>query len=269
MPAPSAGTDEPTAAPRVSPWLRLLVLAGLLGAGALAVVLTKPQRLLTEESLGPPSVLVLVVFTLGYAACSVAMVPRPVMSVAAGALFGAAAGTAVGLAGTLLGAAATFALGRWFGQQALRPLLRGRLLTAADRQLSEHGFRSLLVLRLIPVLPFAAVNHAAAVSRMPWRPFLTATAVGCLPALTAYAVAGSRATEPASPAFLLAVAFLILSGPLAAAWWRRRKAVSPPPPEAPREAAVPVPPEPAASAGRAHGPSGPQGTTPPDLRTDR
>nr|WP_245240953.1 VTT domain-containing protein [Streptomyces spiramenti] len=203
---------------------RLLVLCALLGGGVLAAATLEPQRLLTEDTLGSAGLGTWAVFTLGFGVLSALMVPRPVMVLAAGALFGAAAGTALAVAGTMLGAAAGFAVGRVLGQRALRPLVRGRALTAADRQLSSHGFRSLLVLRLVPILPFAVVNTVAAVSRVPWLPFLAATALGGLPQSTAFAVAGSRATDPVSPAFLSAVAFLVLSGPVAGAVWRRRQA---------------------------------------------
>lgn len=204
--------------------LRLLVLGALLGGGLLAVAALEPQRLLTEETLGSAGLGTWIVFTLGFAVLSALMVPRPVMAVAAGALFGVAAGAALAVVGTMLGAAAGFAAARLLGQRALRPLVRGRLLTAADRQLSGHGFRSLLVLRLVPILPFAVVNTVAAVSRVPWLPFLAATALGGLPQNTAFAVAGARATDPVSPAFLSAVAFLVLSGPVSASVWRRRRA---------------------------------------------
>lgn len=208
---------------RTAVGVRLLVLGVLLGGGVLAVAALEPQRLLTEETLGSAGPGTWLVFTLGFGALSALMVPRPVMGLAAGALFGAAAGAALAVVGTMLGAAAGFAAGRVLGQRALRPLLRGRLLTAADRQLSVHGFRSLLVLRLVPILPFAVVNTAAAVSRVPWLPFLGATALGGLPQNIAFAVAGARATDPISPAFLSAVAFLVLSGPVSASVWRRRR----------------------------------------------
>ncbi|NEE19250.1 hypothetical protein G3M58_73885, partial [Streptomyces sp. SID7499] len=69
-------------------------------------------------------------------------------------------------------AGVSFMLGRVLGQDALRTLLRGRLLTAADGVLSRHGFRSVLALRLFPGIPFAAANYCAATSRMSAPPFL-------------------------------------------------------------------------------------------------
>jgi uncharacterized membrane protein YdjX (TVP38/TMEM64 family) len=109
------------------------------------------------------------------------------------------------------------------GQDALRPLLRGRLLKSADGQLSRHGFRSMMAVRLFPGVPFWAANYCAAVSRMGWVPFLIATALGSVPNTAAYAVAGARASSPTSPAFLIAMALIAVPALIAAVVaWRKR-----------------------------------------------
>lgn len=123
----------------------------------------------------------------------------------------------------MLGAGISFLLGRVLGQDALRTLLRGRWLKAADGQLSRHGFRSMLALRLFPGVPFAAANYCAATSRMRYAPFLLATGIGSIPNTAAYVIAGSQAASPTSPAFLAATGFIVLSavgGALVA--WRKR-----------------------------------------------
>ncbi|NUK73425.1 TVP38/TMEM64 family protein [Streptomyces lunaelactis] len=207
-----------------SPWSRLSLLVAMLASGAVLVVLYEPQRLL---SAGWPGQLsggaAVVLFGVAYGVCSAAFVPRPLLNLAAGALFGSQAGTVSALAGTVLGAGIAFTLGRVLGQDALRPLLRGRWLRAADSQLSRHGFRSMLAIRLFPGVPFAAANYCAAVSRMGYVPFLLATGLGSIPNTAAYVVAGSRAGSPTSPAFLIAMGFIVLTGAAAAVVaWRKR-----------------------------------------------
>lgn len=208
----------------LSPWSRLSLLLALLAASGACVLLFQPQRLLAHG--WPPQLggaAATVVFALAYGLSTVAFVPRPLLNLAAGALFGSQLGLAAALAGTVLGAGVAFGLGRVLGQDALRPLLRGRLLKAADAQLSRHGFRSMLAARLFPGVPFWAANYCAAVSRMGWPAFLLATALGSVPNTAAYVVAGARATAPTSPAFLIAMACIAvpaLAG--AAVAWRKR-----------------------------------------------
>ena len=227
MPVPATQQDGlPTRLTQtlLSPKSRLALLLVLLCAAATAMLLYEPQRFVTD---GPPAQLsggvAGFLFTVAYGLCTAAFVPRPVLNVAAGALFGAEAGTVSALAGTVIGSGIAFGLGRMLGQDALRPLLRARWLVAADKQLSRHGFRSMLVIRLLPGVPFAASNYGAAVSRMSWPAFLTATALGSVPNTAAYVVAGSHATAPTSPVFLAAFGFIALSGlGGAVVAWRKR-----------------------------------------------
>ncbi|MFG2475574.1 TVP38/TMEM64 family protein [Streptomyces fagopyri] len=208
----------------LSPWSRLSLLLALLAASAASVLLFEPQRLLSDG--WPPQLsgaAAAVVFGVAYGLCTVAFVPRPLLNLAAGALFGSQLGLATALAGTVLGAGIAFGLGRILGQEALRPLLRARWLKAADGQLSRHGFRTMMMARLFPGVPFWAANYCAAVSRMGWLPFLLATALGSIPNTAAYAVAGARASAPTSPAFLIAMGFIALpalAGAVVA--WRKR-----------------------------------------------
>ena len=230
VPAPPGRTPAPPGlgarCTRVllSPWSRLSLLVVLLAAAASAVLLFEPQRLLAHG--WPPQfggASAAVVFALAYGLCSVAFVPRPLLNLAAGALFGSQLGTGTALAGTVLGAGVAFGLGRVLGQDALRPLLRGRLLKMADGQLSRHGFRSMMAVRLFPGVPFWAANYCAAVSRMGWLPFLLATALGSIPNTAAYVVAGARASAPTSPAFLIAMACIAVPALVAAVVaWRKR-----------------------------------------------
>ncbi|MFB7998209.1 TVP38/TMEM64 family protein [Streptomyces sp. NPDC056002] len=210
----------------LSPWSRLSLLVALLAAGGATVLLLQPQRLLADG--WPPQMSgagAVVLFGVAYGLCTVAFVPRPLLNLAAGALFGSQLGTLASLGGTVLGAGVAFGLGRVLGQEALRPLVRGRWLKAADGQLSRHGFRSMLAARLFPGVPFWAANYCAAVSRMRWAPFLLATAIGSVPNTAAYVVAGARASTPTSPAFLIAMGFIALTGLAAAvvAWCKRHR----------------------------------------------
>lgn len=222
--APTTGFAARCARVLLSPWSRLSLLVGLLVSAASVMLLLEPQKLLTD---GLPSHLggaaAVVAYAVAYGVCTVAFVPRPILNLAAGALFGSQLGLGAALGGTVLGAGLAFCLGRALGQDALRPLLRGRWLKAADHQLSRHGFRSMLAARLFPGVPFAASNYCAAVSRMGLLPFLVATGLGSVPNTAAYVVAGARASTPTSPAFLIALACITVPGVVGGVVaWRKR-----------------------------------------------
>ncbi|GAA3490734.1 hypothetical protein GCM10018987_48170 [Streptomyces cremeus] len=208
----------------LSPWARLALLLVVLASAATAVLLYEPQKMLADG--WPPQLsgaMAAVLFGVAYGLCTVAFVPRPILNLAAGALFGTALGLTTSIGGTVLGAGISFGLGRLLGQDALRPMLRGRVLLAADGVLSRHGFRSMLAIRLFPGVPFAAANYCAAVSRMRYLSFLTATGLGSIPNTLAYVIAGSEASSPTSPAFLISTGFIVVSSiaGVVVAWCKR------------------------------------------------
>ncbi|MET8405196.1 VTT domain-containing protein [Streptomyces sp900116325] len=220
MPAPASSVDGLVARlfrAMHSPWSRLAILVALLAGAALLVLVWQPQQ---ELSSGSPAAFS---FMVAYGLCAAAFVPRPLLNVAAGALLGVRAGTAAALAGTVLAATISFGLGRLLGRDALRPMWRGRFLAAADRQLSDHGFRTMLGMRLFPGIPFLAATYCAAVSSVGWLAFLLATVLGSVPNTAAYVIAGAHATAPASPVFLVASGFLAITGlATAVVAWRAR-----------------------------------------------
>ncbi|MFJ4866022.1 MULTISPECIES: TVP38/TMEM64 family protein [unclassified Streptomyces] len=214
----------------LAPWVRLSLLVVLLVAAGVCVLLYEPQRILSEG--WPPGLPVgsaVLLFAAAYGVCTAAFVPRPLLNLAAGAVFGTQFGLVAAVGGTVLGGAISFGLGRILGQEALRPFLRGRWLQAADGQLSRHGFRSMLAVRLFPGVPFVVANYCAAVSRCGWGPFLLATAVGVVPNTAAYVIAGASASSPGSPAFLISFGFIVVSvvgGAIVG--WRKRHRLAPP-----------------------------------------
>ncbi|MFD6889611.1 TVP38/TMEM64 family protein [Streptomyces sp. NPDC059957] len=210
----------------LAPWTRLSLLVVLLLAAGVCVVLYEPQRLLAEG--WPPGLPVgtaVLLFAAAYGVCTAALVPRPLLNLASGALFGSQFGLVAAVGGSVIGAGIAFGLGRMMGRDALRPLIRGRWLQAADDQLARHGFRSMLAVRIFPGLPFAMANYAAALSRCGWLPFLLATAIGVVPNTAAYVIAGASASSPTSPAFLASFGFIALSavGASVVAWRKRHR----------------------------------------------
>ncbi len=237
----------------LAPWIRLSLLVVLLVAAGVCVLLYEPQRLLAEglpRSL--PTGTAALVFAAAYGVGTAALVPRPLLNLAAGALFGAPVGLAAAVAGSVLGAGISFGLGRAMGRDALRPLVRGRWLLAADHQLARHGFRSVLAVRIFPGLPFAVANYCAAISRCGVLPFLAATAIGVVPNTAAYVVAGASASSPGSPAFLVSFGFIAVSAAAAAVvgWRGRHRLASAKETGAPE----PVPQHPPVVGAASHGP---------------
>jgi uncharacterized membrane protein YdjX (TVP38/TMEM64 family) len=94
------------------------------------------------------------------------------------------------LAGCLLGATATYGVGRLVGGKRLERLLGGWVSDAADR-LRGGGIIPIMVLRNVPIAPFTFVNVVAGAT-VGFRDFLIGTALGMAPGVAAVTLLGDR-----------------------------------------------------------------------------
>ena len=106
-----------------------------------------------------------------------------IASIAGGFLFGLMLGTILNITAATLGATALYLAVQWgVGESFVRRLdaLEGRSDKIVSR-LRKNKVSVLLSLRLVPVVPFFAVNLLAAISRVGFRTFVLTTSVGILP----------------------------------------------------------------------------------------
>jgi len=65
--------------------------------------------------------------------------------------------------------------GNWIQGSFQEPLQR------FNKEMERHGHSYLLILRILPVLPFFLVNYCAGISKIPLRTFVWTTSLGILP----------------------------------------------------------------------------------------
>lgn len=117
-------------------------------------------------------------------ACVLAL-PASVFCLAAGFIWGWALGGLYSILGGLLGAIASFYMGRFIGEGLLEKF--GRVGRAVARQVDHAGFSSLLALRFIPGIPFAVLNYGAGVAGVRVRDFVASTVIGIIPSMLVFA----------------------------------------------------------------------------------
>ncbi len=160
-------------------------------------------------------------FVVGYAVATVFLVPGVALTVLGGVVFGAAIATLLVVVGATLGAVAAFAIARQLGRERVQRLVGGRL-RRADEWIGRKGFGTILLLRLVPLVPVNALNYAAGLSGVSPRDYAAATAVGIVPGSFAYASLGGAMDEPWSPGFFAALALVLGVAVLGALIQRRR-----------------------------------------------
>lgn len=135
--------------------------------------------------------LALLAFVSLYAAAVAMSLPGAVwLTLMGGFLFGVVESSLAVIVGATLGATLIFAIAK----TALGDPLRARALPWMQKL--EHGFAEnafiyLLVLRLIPLFPFFAVNLVPAFLGVPLRIYVLATMIGIVPGVIVYSTVGS------------------------------------------------------------------------------
>lgn len=164
-----------------------------------------------------------IVFVLAYASLTLTPVPKNLLTIAAGLVWGFWLALALVYVGALLGAAASFVIGRALGREAVERLTGARV-ARLDAALADRGLLAVLGARLVPIIPFTLINYGAGLTAVRRRDYALGTAIGIIPGSAAYVALGAFGLE-LGPPFWVAVAVLgvlILAGVVTAAVIRRR-----------------------------------------------
>lgn len=172
----------------------------VLVAVALLVPLPTPVQLRDwAQSMGPWFPLA---FLLAHTVVTVVPVPRTAFTLAAGLLFGPVLGVTIAVFASTASALIAMLLVRAAGWQ-LNRLVRHRSIDTVDARLRERGWLAILSLRLIPVVPFSAINYAAGASAVRMLPYALATLAGLLPGTAAVVILGDALAGHPNPLLYL------------------------------------------------------------------
>ncbi|WP_197479949.1 TVP38/TMEM64 family protein [Paenibacillus swuensis] len=123
----------------------------------------------------------------------VPVIPFGVIAAVIGAKFGFLAGGLLNVFASTAAAVIMFAIVRYVMANAARSRIsRSAKLSELTAKFETRPFLPLLFARLIPILPAQAINTYAAISRMSFLTFLTATVIGKVPVMITFAIVGDQ-----------------------------------------------------------------------------
>jgi len=135
-------------------------------------------------------------FVALYVVAAVSIVPCAILTLAAGFLFGVPLGVALTSLGSVLGAAAACAIGRFVARDwILRRTAAWPRFRALDAATHHDGFVIVLLARLSPLIPYNLLNYALSVTSVRFRDYVSATWLGMLPITVLYVYVGSLANS--------------------------------------------------------------------------
>lgn len=169
------------------------------------------------------------VFVAGYAIAVLAFLPATPLTLLGGLVFGAVWGTLWAWVGATLGATLAFLVGRYAARGLVEAWKENNeRVKRLDERVEEHGWRMLLITRLVPMFPFSLQNYAYGLTKIGLLTYVLFTAVFIVPGVAVYTFAGgslATARENLTQTFLYlgiaAVLFVLVS--LIPGWLRRSR----------------------------------------------
>lgn len=159
------------------------------GRPALPEAMLSAQTLVEQlpvyvESLGPTGPLL---FFAVFVALECLSLPASPLLLSSGYIFGLPAGCVISLASLCTAASISFFLARTVLRPQLMQLAKGNsVFEDINCAVQAEGFKIIFLLRLAPLLPFALSNYAYGLTKVDFKEFLMATALGCSPVTIAF-----------------------------------------------------------------------------------
>ena len=181
-------------------WARRVAVAVALAVFLAVTVLIDVPAISTlrswAEAAGP---WFLVLFWLGYVVITQFPVPRTILTLSSGVLFGPWVGIIVALTATTVAAALSLSVVRGLLGEWMAPRLRHPAVAGINARLEQRGWLAVTSLRMIAGVPFSIMNYAAALTSVPLGMFTVATLVGSAPGTVVTVVLGDALTGDVDP----------------------------------------------------------------------
>jgi len=125
-----------------------------------------------------------------------APIPAVLVTAANSFLFGPFWGGLYSILTANIAASVCYGIGRGYGKLVVDSLVSGATVEKYESFFQKHGTLTVLVSRLIPIVPFDPISYIAGMVRMPFGKFFWATMIGQFPAGMAYSYLVQTADQP-------------------------------------------------------------------------
>jgi uncharacterized membrane protein YdjX (TVP38/TMEM64 family) len=148
------------------------------------------------------------------------------LSAAGGRLFGTTPGTVYTIIIATTSALVPFTMARRLGREWVESKLKGKKLGKIHEQSAgDKGFIFVLLMRLIPILPWEVQNYVGGLSKVSVITFVLATMLGIIPGTFSLVFLGSSIGDPGAWQFWAAIALKVVTAliPVVAVYVQNRR----------------------------------------------
>lgn len=177
-------TNKPTGIRIKSPWWG--IVAGILFVAIILALLVRfgvhEQVLYLLRWFDAQGAWAPLLFILIMAAVVVLVLPGVLLTTGAGFVFGVVEGSLYVLTGTMLGATLAFLIARYlFGQRARQFIMARSRFRMVSEELTPHGWKIVLLSRLIPFFPSKIANYFFGLTPFSLRGYVGGSLLGFIP----------------------------------------------------------------------------------------
>lgn len=155
--------------------------------------------------IGEHAIFAPMIYVLCFAILPIFLFPVPILAVVAGTAFGLFAGSLYTIIGAMINSVLMFYIARFLGFRTVSAFTQNSK-SKILKTLGEPGgkFSLILILRLMPLVPYNALNYACGVMNVSLRDYVVATFVGIVPATFIMVNLGEKALDMRSNGFIIA-----------------------------------------------------------------
>ena len=151
-----------------------------------------------------------IVYIACFAILPIFLFPVPILAVVAGAMFGLVWGSVYTIVGAMINSILMFYIARFLGFKSVSNFIGRSDNFLAKLDKSVNKFVLILILRLIPLVPYNALNYACGLINVSLKDYAGATFVGIVPATFIMVNLGDKVLDVKSFEFAFACVLMVL-----------------------------------------------------------
>ncbi|MBF0713667.1 TVP38/TMEM64 family protein [Gemella sp. GH3] len=155
-----------------------------------------------------------IIYLLIFSIFPIFFFPVPILAVVGGVLFGFVKGSILTFLGASINCYLMFIISRKFGRDYVKKLLTKRLTPKQHEKIfnvsDEKLMVSLVILRLIPLVPYNLINYGFGLTNISLTKYMIASVLGIIPGTIVFLNFGAASTNIWSIEFLLSTILVLL-----------------------------------------------------------
>lgn len=149
-----------------------------------------------------------IIYIILFTIVPLTLFPDAVLAITSGLIFGVTFGFVYTIIGALCGGSLAFFIARFLGHDFIATKVKEH--ANLNSLISQREFPMILILRLIPLIPFDVISYASGISGIRYKDFILGTVLGIIPGVFLLTNIGAGMSELNSPRLYLSTAAFVL-----------------------------------------------------------